>query len=130
MKIKKYCHGEGDFWQVMGPMFASEEVYKAQGGYPMFSDSSTVWYLAFEGDELIGWIATQPKANRVNIRFQYLLISDEIAQKLIETCIKDNMNEVMETVEFKEKAAPYLQCGFIERQQRGKKFIVLRREPG
>lgn len=130
MKIKKYKHGEGDFWEIMGPMFASEEIYKAQGGYSMFSNPSTTWYLAFDQGQLIGWVATQPKAKRLDIRFQYVSpTGGDVLWHLIERCVKDNKDEVMKTVEFKDRTAPYLLNGFIKRQDRGKKFIVLCREP-
>lgn len=130
MKIKKYVHGQDDFWQVMGPMFASEKVYKAQDGYPMFSDPSTTWYLAFDQGKLIGWIAIQLKAKRLDIRFQYISPdSSDILQHLINRCVEDNAEEVIETVEFKDRVTPYLQNGFIKRQNRGKKYSVLRREP-
>lgn len=130
MKIKKYGHGEGDFWRVMGPMFASEEVYKAQGGYPMFSDPSTVWYLAFENGDLIGWIATQPKAKRLDIRFQYMLKADDDDddyQELVCYCCRDNPDKMIEAVEVEDLLAPYLNCGFEQYHRRGQ-FVVLRRE--
>lgn len=131
MKIEKYQHGEANFWQIMGPMFASEEVYKAQGGYPMFSAPSTTWYLAFDGGELIGWVAIRPKANRMIIRFQYMpdVSDNNIWQRLIERCVQDNEDQVMETVEFKNRIEPYLQNSFVERQKRGKQFVVLYRSP-
>src|SRR5690606_14480012 len=54
MEIRQYKHGEGDFWQRMGPFLASAAVRRELGA-PITSDETTTWWLAVDGDWTLGF---------------------------------------------------------------------------
>lgn len=58
MKIQQYGHGELNFWQVMGPNFASAKVQRDLG-VPMTSDEATTWFVAMDGETVAGFAAVR-----------------------------------------------------------------------
>ena len=72
MKIVQYAHGEGDFWQVMGPSFASAKVQR-ELGVPMTSDESTTWFVAKDGNDVAGFGAVRMlKSGVAELRHAYV----------------------------------------------------------
>lgn len=63
IEIRKYDHGEGDFWQKMGEFFASPEVRRALGR-PMSSKPGYVWWVALYGPTVAGFAALAPGRNK------------------------------------------------------------------
>jgi len=64
MKVIRYAHGEKDFWQIMGPCFASAEI-RRHLGVPLTSDEGYVWFLAMNGVELSGFAAVKAQKNGI-----------------------------------------------------------------
>jgi GNAT superfamily N-acetyltransferase len=64
MDIQRYEHGEGDFWQRLGPFFASMQVQR-ELGLPMRSDESFTWWLAEESRTVLGFNAAERQKNGV-----------------------------------------------------------------
>lgn len=58
MKIEKWTHKKWEFWNALGPFFASASVRRELGA-PMNSDDDTVWLIAFEGKTVIGFAAVR-----------------------------------------------------------------------
>lgn len=72
MIIQQYAHGEKDFWQVMGPSFASARVQR-ELGVPMTSDDDTTWFVAMDGGEVAGFAAVRlAKAGVAELRHAYV----------------------------------------------------------
>lgn len=66
LRIEQYDHGEGDFWDRLGPYFASREVER-ELGVSMTSDESHTWWLAFDNGNLVGFAAAERLKNGINI---------------------------------------------------------------
>jgi N-acetylglutamate synthase-like GNAT family acetyltransferase len=64
MDILRYEHGEGDFWQRLGPFFASMQVQR-ELGLPMRSGESFTWWLAEESGTVLGFNAAERQKNGV-----------------------------------------------------------------
>jgi N-acetylglutamate synthase-like GNAT family acetyltransferase len=64
MQIKKYKHGAGDFWQRMGPFFASAEVQR-ELGVRMSSDEAHTWWVAVDEDAVAGFAAAEAQKNGI-----------------------------------------------------------------
>ena len=71
MEIKQYAHGEGDFWCKMGPFFASRQV-RNELGIAMSSDESYTWFVAFNGDEVVGFAAVEITGGTAVLRHAYV----------------------------------------------------------
>lgn len=56
--LTQYRHEDAELWPLIGPFIASREVVKALGG-PVFSDQQTAWWVATDGDEVVGWASVQ-----------------------------------------------------------------------
>lgn len=70
-KIALYRHGEADFWQRMGPMFASAQVRRELGA-AMTSDESYVWWVALDGDVVAGFAAMEVGKGVCHLRHAYV----------------------------------------------------------
>lgn len=57
------------FWEMMGPNFASREVYRARQNYAMFAEAGMEWLLLTADDTVIGWTAL--KSEKGALRAQY-----------------------------------------------------------
>ncbi len=63
--IQKYAHGEGDFWQRMGPYFASARVQR-ELGVRMSSDEAHTWWVAVDEEgEVAGFAAAEAQKNGI-----------------------------------------------------------------
>lgn len=58
MKIEHWTHKKWEFWNTLGPFFASA-VIRRELGAPMTSDDSTTWLIAFESKEVVGFAAVR-----------------------------------------------------------------------
>lgn len=72
MEIRQYSHGEGDFWQRMGPFLASAAV-RRELGVPITSDETTTWWLAIDGEQTIGFVAARMRKNVCEFRHDYVI---------------------------------------------------------
>lgn len=72
MKIKRYKHGEGDFWNLMGPFFASAAV-RRELEIAMSSDENYIWFLALDGGAVIGFAALEMNGEVAILRHAYVV---------------------------------------------------------
>lgn len=71
--IVRYEHGEGDFWQRMGPFLASAAV-RRELGIPITSDEDTAWWLAIGKDgQTLGFAAARRKGDVCEMRHAYVV---------------------------------------------------------
>ena len=71
MEIRQYKHGEGDFWQRMGPFLASAAVRRELGA-PITSDETTTWWLAVDGDRTLGFVSARLRGGTWEFRHDYV----------------------------------------------------------
>ena len=62
MNIRALSNRDKDFYMLMGPFLANRKV-ETEIGYPIYDDDNKVWFLAFEGDEVIGFCYLQETRN-------------------------------------------------------------------
>ncbi len=90
MKIKTYTHGEGDFWPLMGPFFASREVRKNLG-IPMSSDEQHTWLVAVHQEAVVGFTAVEQQKNGCMLRHVYVVPESRhkgLMTKLVQHSVK------------------------------------------
>src|SRR5690606_34498153 len=116
MEIRQYKHGEGDFWQRMGPFLASAAVRRELGA-PITSDETTTWWLALDGEQTLGFVAARRRAGGWEFRHDYVVLEAReqgvyraLFQARLESCAQTG-GTVRATVN--ERSLPlYLQFGF------------------
>lgn len=52
---------EREFYATLGKFFASKEVRKALGGYPLNNDETHSWFVAFRNGGVVGFVSLEPK---------------------------------------------------------------------
>lgn len=67
MKIETYIHGssrDSALWAALGPFLVNREVVAELGGLPIYSAPGMHWFIAREGDRVVGFSAMRlaPKA--------------------------------------------------------------------
>lgn len=67
MKIDTYIHGSSNdsaLWMALGPFLVNREVVAELGGIPIYSVPGMHWFIAREGDRVVGFAAMRltPKA--------------------------------------------------------------------
>lgn len=73
LRIVRYQHGEGDFWQRMGPFLVSSAV-RRELGTAITSDEHTVWWLAIDDENrAIGFAAARCRKDVCEMRHAYVI---------------------------------------------------------
>lgn len=130
MKIVRYRHGEGDFWQRMGPFLVSAAV-RRELGVPITSDEETEWWLAIgEDDRTIGFAAARRRKDVCELRHAYVIpeargkgVYRRLCEARLEACRNSNSRVARCTVN--EKSLPiYLELGFKPVSTRGQYTTV------
>lgn len=73
-KIMSSAKDGPKFWEKMGPFFASPQVRKDLGGYPMNDSEDMVWLVALDKRrfDVAGFISLQPRGDRLHLRDGYV----------------------------------------------------------
>ncbi|MEX0746183.1 MAG: GNAT family N-acetyltransferase [Phycisphaeraceae bacterium] len=73
-KLMSSAKDGGKFWEKMGPFFASPEVRKAIGGYPMNDSKSMVWLVAIDKRrfDVAGFVSLEAVGERLRMRDAYV----------------------------------------------------------
>ena len=130
MNVKRYAHGEGDFWQRMGPFLASAQV-RRELGVAITSDEKTVWWLAIDGSDILGFCAARVQGDVCHLRHDYVVpgargngIYRALFSARLEGC--QGMGKVMRATVSKNSLPQYLGSGFVATGTRGQYTIVER----
>lgn len=90
MKIKRYAHGEDDFWDLMGSYFASRSV-RRELGIPMSSDENHVWFIAMGPESVAGFAAIETQKRGCFLRHVYVKADHRekgLMKKLVQEAVK------------------------------------------
>lgn len=102
--IREYQHGEGDFWQLMGPFFASATI-RRELGRPLSSDENYVWWISLDGGKVTGFGAIRQKRKVVEFCHAYVFpscrgqgIYREIVRQRLEYCMEHGHDQIRAVV--------------------------------
>lgn len=123
MKISKYEDRPAEFWAFMGPFFAQRK-YRREMPY-LVDDEGYVWYLAMDGDILLGFAAVHAMKDHSVVSGLYVREDQRgngIAKKLIAACLKWSAGKKINKA--KTTASPdsrpvFEKMGFRETGQKG-----------
>ena len=134
IRIERCDHGEDDFWERLGPYFASRDVER-ELGVSLTSDESHTWWLAFDNGSLVGFAAAERLKNGTNI-LRHAWIEPEwrgegIHEELVDRRLED-LTEAGET-DFRVTVTDdgierYQNRGFEEARTRGQYTILERHD--
>lgn len=130
VQIRRYAHGEGDFWHRMGPFLASAAVRRELGG-PITSDEATEWWIAIDDQsETIGFAAARHRKDVWELRHAYV-VSEWRGRGVYHSLCQLRLNAGRETgakvarTTVNEHSLPvYLELGFREVSSRGRYTVV------
>ena len=128
MKITKYAERPAEFWALMGPFFAQRK-YRREMPY-LVDDEGYVWFLALDGDTLLGFAAVHAMKDHAVVSGLYVREDrrgNGIAKKLISACLKWSFGEKI--LKVKTTASPdsrpvFEKMGFSETGQKGKYVMM------
>lgn len=70
--IKQFGNSDRGLWPLIGPYTTSREVHKALGG-GVFSDADTTWWVAFDGDTVVGFCTLRADKNNYWLENSYVI---------------------------------------------------------
>lgn len=123
MKIVEYPDRPAEFWALMGPFFAQRK-YRREMPY-LVDDEGYVWFLAMDGDILMGFVAVHAMKDHAVVSGLYVREDrrgNGLAKKLIAACLKWSAGEKI--LKVKTTASPdsrpvFGKMGFSETGQKG-----------
>lgn len=126
MRIERYAHGERDFWQVMGPHFASARIHR-ELGIPMTSDESCTWFIALADGAVAGFAAVRVLKNNVT-ELKHAYVFESYRQQGVYTQLlhaRINFAREAGCTSCRATVAPalqhhYAEAGFAEGRQQGR----------
>jgi predicted GNAT family acetyltransferase len=134
IRIERYDHGKDDFWERLGPYFASRDVER-ELGVSLTSNESHTWWLAFDNGNLVGFAAAEQLKNGTNI-LRHAWIEPEwrgegVHERLVDRRLED-LTEAGET-NFRVTVTDdgierYRDRGFEEARTRGQYTILERHD--
>lgn len=130
MEIRMYRHGEGDFWQRMGPFMASAAVRRELGA-PISSDEKTLWWLAInKAGETVGFVAAHLTKSGAQLRHDYVVpqareqgVYRALAEARMAYLKEQGVKSARATVNGNSLPV-YTSLGFREVSRRGKWVVV------
>ena len=129
MKIKRYGHGEGDFWSMMGPFFASAKVRRELGG-AMSSDENYTWWVAIDDNsQVAGFVAVEIKDNKAVFHHGYVAPDhrdNQVYRSLFLERLKytkDRVIKIKVTVA-QSNVDIFLENGFVETKRNGQYHVL------
>lgn len=133
IKIFEPGYDKKEFYGYMGDALTMPEIKKE---LPYLSNSYEMfWFLAFSGEELIGFAAFEPKGKCIVLRNQYVYPDHRkngVFRKLLNSSLKYaakfNLPVSVAIVADKKLISVYQKLGFVE-TRRTKNYVFLRREP-
>lgn len=130
MEIRRYAHGEGDFWYRMGPFLASAAVRRELGA-PISSDENTTWWLAIDdANNTIGFVAAHSRKGVWEFRHDYVVpdargmdVYRALFRARLEACSQSGASMAKATVNARSLPI-YREHGFVPVSQRGQYTVV------
>jgi len=125
MEIKTYTEAQQtkSFYGVMGPFFADKTFFKTFGE-PLYNEPDSIWFVMFEGDEVIGFCTAFKKKTHVLLNQFYVLDKYKgkgCGSKIFNTRLKylKNEEELRAMVKDERSMHLYKKNGFDVYGQRG-----------
>lgn len=135
MKIQVFEPGydKKEFYGHMGDALTMPEIKKE---LPYLNNSrEMVWFLAFDGEELVGFAAVEPRGKCVTLRNQYVYPEHRengVFRKLLNASLKYaakfKIPITVAIVEDKKLISMYQKLGF-EETRRTKNYVFMKKEP-
>lgn len=118
VQIKQFNQEQPGFWDLMGRYFASAQVQKDLG-IPMVSDETHTWFVAVQGDQVLGFAALVPSKKAAQIRRDYVLPEyrdSDLHRQLLAAAIASDMAKGRPILGSANptQVATYKSLGFVE----------------
>ena len=128
--IKKIDHSREALIELSKICF-DKKVYK-ELGYPVFSDKNHTWYLAYLGQELIGFCASVDKKEYISFNHDYILPSERgngYYKELFYKRYFDNRSREIRATATNKSLKTFLEFRFdIERKTTNYTFLKLNKQ--
>jgi RimJ/RimL family protein N-acetyltransferase len=122
LTLRIFTNYEEDFYQIMGPFFASREFVNEMGGWQFFTKPKATWFVLFEDEKVVGFCSLfhEPKFDYLDNLF---IIPDQRGKKYSKLLLKAVLETSKQTINCITnnpiQAKSFLKCGFEEVGKRG-----------
>lgn len=121
-----------EFYSKLGYLFASRNIRKELGGYPLNNEDNWQWIVATKQDDVVGFIALEPKKKSIYIDSFYVFEkyrSKGIFQAMLDMALKLYDNDEI-TVSCQQTIKDVFEKNnFVQSGQKGRSWVNMRRKP-
>lgn len=118
IRLLKMTDSDPRFWPLLGPMFASEKVFRARHNTAMFTDPFTVWYVAVDDSGVVqGWASVRQKSHLFVVPVSFAFGNAALLQQLAAACAADF--SPLQSVVHHSDVPAFAAAGFQEVKARG-----------